>query len=196
MVTSWKTAGLVASDASTGFTPWVSDDVSSALVGTECQADDNVYAGVILGTSGVSQWLRATNFGFSSSDIPNGSTINGFEVEYIRYRIGSITVSNSPVSLYKSGTYGTNIGEASDWALSEETITRGGASTLGGLTWTQSDVVASGFGVGIWIINGSTRASTTNRSRFIDQIRVRVYYTDGSSPVIPQDPMACGVWFC
>lgn len=181
-VTAWKATGTVVNDNSVGTINWDSDDFFAPLVGTECLNDDNIYAGTQLAGSGVSVWLKATNFGFTSTDIPAGSTIDGFEVEVRQFKSGTIVVSNTAVRLVKANAVvGTSFGNTTDWATTETVVNYGGTTQLGGTSWVQSDVVASNFGVAISITNASSALPISARNRLIDQIRVRVNYTLAST---------------
>ena len=180
--TSWKSTGTVANDLGVGSITWDTNDFFDPLVGTECSTDDNVYAGVQLGTSSTSVWLKATNFGFTSTDIPVGSTIDGFEVEVRQFKTGTIVVASTVVKLVKAGTVsGNDFGNTTDWATSETAVVYGSSSQLGGLSWTQSDVTSSNFGVALSITNVSGFGLLSGRNRLVDQIRMRVNYTVGGA---------------
>jgi hypothetical protein len=179
-VTAWKSTGTVANDLGVGSITWDTNDFFDPVVGTECSTDDNVYAGVQLGTSTTSVWLKATNFSFTSTDIPVGSTIDGFEVEIRQFKTGTIVVSNTVVKLVKAGTVsGNDFGNTTDWATSETAVTYGSSTQLGGLSWTQSDVTSSNFGVALSITNAGGLGLLSARNRLVDQIRIRVNYTEG-----------------
>lgn len=181
-VTAWKAAGTAANDTSTGSVTWDSDDLFTPISGTEVTSDDNVYAGPQLAGAGTTNWLKATNFGFTSTDIPVGSSIDGFEIEVRQFKSGSIVVSSTTINLVKAGTVsGSNFGTAGDWATTETVVNYGSATQLGGLSWTQSDVVSSNFGVALSVINASSILPVGARNRFVDQIRMRVNYTVGGA---------------
>lgn len=181
-VTAWKVAGTAANDTSTGSVTWDSDDLFTPLSGTEVTNDDNIYAGPQLAGSGTSNWLKATNFGFTSTDIPVGSSIDGFEIEVRQFKSGTIVVSSTTIKLVKAGTVsGNDFGTAGDWATTETVVNYGSATQLGGLSWTQSDVVSTNFGIALSIVNAFSTSPVGARNRFVDQIRMRVNYTVGGA---------------
>lgn len=191
-VTSWKTCGTCANNTGVGSAPWEADDEGGTLVGTEASSDNNVYAGVKAQGSTVSHYLKCTNFGFSSGDVPSGATIDGIEVEIIRYRTSDFVVASTAVLFCKGGTIsGNNIGSAADWPTSEGTATYGSSSQLGGLSWTQSDIVASTFGCGISFTNATSRSPDGfSRTQLIEQVRMRVHYTESAGA--PKGPQFMG----
>jgi hypothetical protein len=186
-VTAWKAAGTAANDTSAGAVAWDSDDLFTPIAGTEITNDDNIYAGPQLAGSGASVWLKATNFGFTSTDIPTGSSIDGFEIEVRQFKSGTIVVASTVVQLVKAGTVsGSNFGNTTDWATTETAVTYGSATQLGGLSWTQSDVTSTNFGMALRITNASSMSPVGGRNRFVDQIRLRVNYTVGGASFDPK----------
>lgn len=143
-------------------------------------------------SSDVGAYIKATNFGITSSDIPLLSTIQGVEIEY-RRREGSTTdnITTDHCRIILAGTISTNnvsTMNTSEWvqAASEagsENIVEGGASNLWGeLALTQLQVTNSGFGVAIACDMGGTTPDA-----FIDYIKLRVYYTAPVGGIVP-DP--------
>lgn len=179
-VTSYKSAAVVINETGVGSTTWDSDDFGTPLVGTEVQTDDNVYAGTSSGGSTTSNWLKCTSFGFTSSDVPSGATIDGIEIEVIQHRTDSITVASTELKYVKGGTIsGTDVGASGDWATSEATVTYGSSTSLGGLSFTDTDVTASNFGVALNVTTASSRSPFFGRNKVIDRVRVRIHYTTG-----------------
>jgi len=163
-VTDYKFPGTAASVDRDAKIEWGTPD--------NAKADDTNYA-----TSGGSKntytdWLRLTNFGFSSSDIPDGSTINGIEFEINRYGSAADSVNDSALYLYANGQVGNNLASATKWPTSVEAATYGGATDMCGTTLSQADIVANTFGVQL-----STRNSATSVTAYVDYIKIRVYYT-------------------
>lgn len=80
-VTDWKFPGTAANVNNGGYYPWSNvdnikaDDSNTAICCTNGTADKNP-----------TDYLTATNFGFTSSDIPTGATING--IEFVINRAG------------------------------------------------------------------------------------------------------------
>lgn len=184
-VTAWKNCGTVANfDA--GGTTWDNDDGTS-ISATRVESNDNLFAAQldssIMGM-GQSQWLHCTNFGFSSADIPNGALVDGFEVEVSQYRtVSAEPIANTLIQFIKANVLvGVDVGSTLDWGTSESAVVYGGANQLGGDTWTQSDVTSSSFGVGVKIVGQNTLLLVSDiYSFFIDQVRVRAYYSFGQS---------------
>ena len=133
-VTSYNNTGTVADDSGVGTLTWYADDSSTALSGSEVTSDDGTYAGVFSTNLSVTHYLKCTNFGFTSGDIPSGSTINGFEIEVRQYRTSTPTVTSTLVKFVQGGTVsGNDIGTAADWATSETAVVYGSSTELGGL---------------------------------------------------------------
>lgn len=177
-VTSWFSAGTVANDTSTGSLSWDSDTGGTALVGNEVASDNDVYAYGRAASLTATNYLKCTNFGITSTDVPVGATINGVEVEVRQFR-GNTTpvVTSTSVNLVKAGSVvGSNFGVTADWAITETVVTYGSSAQLGGVSWTQSDVTSSGFGTALSVLWASTRISTSPNA-YVDQVRLRVNYT-------------------
>jgi len=178
-VTSWKAGQICSSDSSIGTLDWVSTEFFDPLDADEVQASDAKYAGTPAGF-GVSNsyYLKCEDFGFTSSDIPSGSTIDGIEVEVVRYRKPTIATVTNLIKLVKGGTIsGSDFGNSTDWSTSTETVNFGSSSELGGLSFSQSDVTASNFGVAIAFQSASYMGPTAGRQWYIDRVRIRVNYT-------------------
>jgi len=117
--------------------------------------------------------MAATGFGFN---IPTGATILGIVVEVEGYGSGSQAarrgLSASPT---KDGTTKAgNTGSQTDMTTTTPESgykTWGTSSDLWGTTWTVTQINASTFGVLL------QPAGTTGYSRFVDHVRVTVYYT-------------------
>jgi hypothetical protein len=117
--------------------------------------------------------MAATGFGFS---IDNQATILGILIEVEGYGSGSQAarrgLSASPT---KDGTTKAgNTGSQTDMTTTTPESgykTWGTSSDLWGTTWTVTQINASTFGVLL------QPAGTTGYSRFVDHVRVTVYYT-------------------
>jgi hypothetical protein len=132
-----------------------------------------------LTTSAVSNYLTATGFGFS---IPAGSTINGIQVSIERSDGGvssSSYIRDNSIKIVKAGAItGTEHADTTaNWPTSDASASYGSTTDLWGTTWTAADINASNFGVAI-SARGSSSSSETAR---IDNIRITVSYTSGSS---------------
>jgi hypothetical protein len=180
-VTEYKYPGTAANVANGGYYAWSNvdsikaDDSESALVVTNGNPDKNP-----------TDYVTATNFGFTSTDIPSGATING--IEFVINRSGSEADSQYDYQLYmlKAGTqHGDNLASATYWPTSLTDATYGGASSLLGGTWAQTDIVGvTTFGFQLAIKNHI--ASDAGEWTYVEHVKLRVYYTEsGSGPVIP-----------
>jgi hypothetical protein len=167
-VTGWKDPGTAASVDRDSKASWANPDY--AKVSDSSRAQCTIASGPDYG-----DWLRLTNFGFSSADIPSGATIDGIEIQI--QQKGSFTnyVKDSSIYLRKtSGQVGSNGASASYWSTSEGYVTRGGASSLWGTTWADTDITSSNFGIDISI----QTVGGTNQYGLINDVQIRVYYTD------------------
>jgi hypothetical protein len=177
-VTEYKYPGTAANVENAGYYAWSNvdnikaDDSESALILTNGTADKNP-----------SEYLTATNFGFTSTDIPTGATING--IEFVINRAGSEADSQYDYQLYmlKAGTqHGDNIASATKWPTSLTDATYGGASSLLGGTWAQTDIVGvTTFGFQLAIKN--LIASDAGEFTYVEHVKLRVYYTEGAGGV-------------
>lgn len=157
--------GTLANEASFGTPTW-SDPANAA-------AEDGSSATVIVGAGVSSQYLMATNFGFT---IPAGATIDGITVE-IKKAEGDTgdDLTDSRVRIVKGGAIGTeDKSDVTEWPTTLAYTTYGGAADLWGETWTYSDINDSGFGVVI------SAVSTPAADGSIDHIRITVTYTAGA----------------
>jgi hypothetical protein len=178
-VTVWKPAGTCATDSTMGTKSWLTTS-SGTLVGTEVSSNDDVFAATTASQTEVSHLLRCTNFGFTSSDVPTDATIDGIEIRFRRYRTAGTTevVVDTNYRVVKGGTMqSTNTTKSGDWPTSEGEDTLGGSSYLGGTTFTQSDILSSGFGVAVGVTTATGRIGVPGQSHFIDIVESRVYYT-------------------
>lgn len=173
-VTDYKFPGTAANVANGGYEQWSdvnnikADDSYSAIINTKGSADKNP-----------TDYLTATNFGFTSTDIPSGATING--IEFVINRQGSEANSQYDYQLYmlKAGTqHGDNLASATYWPTSLTDATYGGATSLLGGTWAQTDIVGvSTFGFQLAIKNHIK--SDPGEYTYVEHVKLRVYYTAG-----------------
>jgi hypothetical protein len=181
-VTEYKYPGTAANVANGGYYAWSNvdnikvDDSANANVTTNGNANKNP-----------SDYLTATNFGFTSTDIPAGATING--IEFVINRAGSEADSQYDYQLYmlKAGTqHGDNLASATKWPTSLTDATYGGATSLLGGTWAQTDIVGvTTFGFQLAIKNHIP--SGAGEFTYVEHVKLRVYYTEsgGGGIVVP-----------
>ena len=130
-----------------------------------------------------SDWLLLTNFGFTSSDIPSGSTIDGIEFAINRRCDTPNIIKDSGLYLYDAVAVGNNLASATKWPTDAGGIeaTYGGSTNMCGTSLTQADIVASTFGVMLSVACGASEVA----SGYVDYIKIRVYYTEGGASVKP-----------
>lgn len=180
-VTSWKTPGTVSNVPNSSSTAdWAStgnvaaSDNSYATVGPLGTAQANVF----------SNFLRCRNFGFTTSDIPSGATINGIEIEVERKSSSPSrgTDRNAFLSVHSAGTAADQVGsdqETTDALIgsSDATRTYGGASSLWGTSVADSTARSSTFGFDYAVENNANGTPTMS----VDLVRMRVYYTPANT---------------
>jgi hypothetical protein len=150
---------------------------------TNVFSSDNSRAtstGLVSLFNGETDYLQATNFGFS---IPSAAIICGIVVEAEKSATGIGTVlgiglsyvSDYSVRLIRNGTVaGNNKASATHWTGTESYHTYGSNSDIWGLAWTPADINASNFGIA-FSANIAGLAMLIPNVR-IDHIRITVYY--------------------
>ncbi|MBM3473269.1 MAG: hypothetical protein FJX75_08390 [Armatimonadetes bacterium] len=174
-VTAYKTPGALAS-VSRGVaneTPW--SDPSNAA------ASDNAYATASTSDKDLyTHWLRCTSFGFTASDIPSGSTIDGIEVVIERKASHTTPKFARDDALYlrkTSGQVGDNKASVSSWPTSDAEATYGGASDTWSAGLGQTDIVSADFGVDLSAYLDWDMSTPDTLTASVDCVKVRVYYT-------------------
>lgn len=162
--------GTGANDASVGTVAWTNPG--------NILASDNSNATASANTGVTTNYLKATNFGFS---IPTGATIDGIVVEFERKSNNTGTGRDGEVKLVKGGTIGgDNKATATNWAFITDRYDSYGANNdLWGLTWTADDINSSGFGA-VLAASPLNGAQGLAASLTVDHIRITVYYTESS----------------
>jgi hypothetical protein len=126
-------------------------------------------------------YLKSTDYDFR---IPSWATINGIEMTVERSRnVGSGgTVTDNSVKLVKNNVVvGANKADTSTaWTSSDVVVTYGGPNDLWGEAWTPANINSSSFGS----VFSAKRTSGGDRTARVDQIRMKVYYSDATAPVI------------
>lgn len=127
------------------------------------------------GDANPTQYLKATNFGFS---IPTSAVIEGIKVEIERSsnQGGAPHWTDRAVKIVKGGTVcaGNFADTSTQWGSSDAYATYGGQSQKWGQDWTPADINNSGFGVVLSAITDGLGATAR-----VDHIRITVYYYDG-----------------
>lgn len=177
-VTDYKYPGTAANVDNGGYYAWADTDF--------IKADDTNYAiAVISSTKNPTDYLTGTNFGFTSSYVPSGATINGIELVICRGCNIADATYDYELYLLKDGTpHGSNLASATKWPKGAPAeATYGGSSNLCGGTWTQADVLDADFGFRLSC--KSAIAAKAGEYSSVDYIKIRVYYTAGGSSVKP-----------
>jgi hypothetical protein len=173
-VTDYKFPGTAANVANGGYAPWSSPDYA--------KTDDSNSASTSPSKKNDSDYLTLTNFGFTSSDIPDGATINGIEFVINRNHDEANNVYDVLLYLLKNGTqHGSNLASATYWPTSFTDATYGGSTNLCGGSWTQADILDADFGFQL-----SIKATADPGSGIVSRVdfgKIRVYYTEGAGGV-------------
>jgi len=168
-VTGWKAPGTAATVDRDGKPVWGSPD--------NAKTDDDVAAVSIPALKSYTDWLRLTNFGFTTGDIPDGSTIDGIEVQYRHAASLANKVWDDTLYLRKtSGQVGDDYAkEKTYWDTEKETFTYGGAADTWNAGLVDSDIAGNAdFGIDISVYNND---SSEQRTAFIFFCQIRIYYT-------------------
>lgn len=166
--TGFIIVGTGVNDASYGDEAWSSTD--------RIETDDNLLASTGFLSSGeTTQYLKGTNLGLTTTEVPAGSTIDGIEV-----RVQALFIFSAPdfdrVRLVdEDGTIGATDRSAGE-TLTDSLVDYdfGGAADLWGDSWSDTDVIDVDFGTVVSFV----RAGSSAVSR-VDFIAVKVYYTEG-----------------
>jgi hypothetical protein len=165
--TSATNAGTVANDTNIGSVAWVNPTNAQGA----CDAT-NATVNLNAGDATISNYLKATNFGFA---LPSGSTIDGIETVI---RIQASANNQFPTlntRIVTSGTVQTTstVGGVSQVSSSLADYTFGGPTELYGQSLTESIVENSGFGIAIYITGDAD-------DYYVDCFAMTVYYTPAS----------------
>jgi hypothetical protein len=168
--------GTVANDATVSGVAWVNPGNAATR--------DDVYATHTASASvSTSEYLKATNFGFS---IPSGATIDGILVEIERKAATNsafIFIRDRYVHIVKAdGTFGaTNRGDTvTKWSITEAYFSYGSSSDVWGETWDAGKINDVDFGVALAIQGVAGTANVAS----VDHIRITVYYTAAAGPAL------------
>lgn len=147
---------------------------------------DAAYAEAIDVTSSVvSNYLTATGFGFS---IPSGATIDGITVDILKMRVagGIGNARDNSIKIIQGGVIsGVSRANAINWPTTFTYVTYGSSSDLWGVSWTDTDINASNFGIAI--SGRGTGAKPAQRKRLrVDFVRITIDYTGGGAPFVAQ----------
>lgn len=167
MTTDYKFAGTAANVDRDSKVAWSNPD--------SAKADDSSNAVCDVAKNTYGDWLRLTNYGFTTGDIPSGSIINGIEVAIGHYGENSTNLRDSAIYLRKtSGQVGSNYASGTNWNASPiQEITYGDSTNKWGTTWSVDDILNSDFGIDFSAANNN---GTAARNAYVDYIKIRIYY--------------------
>lgn len=170
-----RNPGTLASDATLAGTAWTAP--------ANAGASDNAYATAVLAAKTSSQYLKASNLGFT---LPVDATVTGIKLEVERKATTS-KLRDLQVRAVKDGDIGTaeRADTANDWPTADTYKSYGGDGDLWGFTWTPADINATAFGFVLAAVN---QHPTAARTASVDHVRVTVYYT----VPIPQTVVGAG----
>ena len=139
-VTSYKFPGM-AVNSDLGKNDWSNPDY--------VKADDDNWATCQPAKNDYGDNLICTNFGFTTDDIPDGSSIDGIEIEIMRKASIADRIKDDFLRLiYNSVEQGGNKASATFWPTSEGTATYGGAAdNWGASALTDANIRNSSFGM-------------------------------------------------
>jgi len=166
--TDWKSPGTVVNIDRSGGPAWSNPD--------NAKISDNNDTIVSIDGVNNSDWLRCTNFGFISSDIPSGKVIIGIEMK-IEHRASNPgdTWDNALYLRKTSGQIGDNKADVTVWSTTEEIFTYGGSSDSWNSGLIDTDIVDnSDFGLDFSAHNDWSAPEDAE----IDHIQIRIHYCD------------------
>ncbi len=171
--------GTAVNDSGTGSIAWGTP--TGARLGS-----DTSSATATLGSGQTSNYLKVTNFGFTSAMIPDDATIVGIKVEIQRKGSSNTnTVRDNIVKIVRAdGTLGgTNQAHATSWPTSDAYDTYGSASDLWNETaWSPAAIRDTDFGV---VISATANGGSSTRVASVNHVRVTVTYTRQLYSLIP-----------
>jgi len=138
-------------------------------------ADDGASSTVTVFTSTPSQYLTATNFGFS---IPSNATIEGITFSIKESSSNGIATDNAARSIKGGTVQSTDRSNNANLPLSATYTSYGGTSDTWGGVWTPGDVNSSNFGFAI------SMRSTSTDSVSVDAVKATVYYSSPGTGAI------------
>lgn len=139
-------------------------------------SSDNSYATAVLLLNEVSNYLKATNFGFT---VPIHSAIDGITVEIERNStvLNSVTDSSIRLVLPSGSISSTNKSAGATWPNADAYATFGSSTDTWSETLRPIDVNDKNFGV---VISGT--ATLLGGTAQIDHVRITINYTQLAMP--------------
>lgn len=164
--TAWKSPGTCENVDRDGKVNWVNPNNAKVSDDSDAVTQPN--------KTDYSDWLRCTNFGFTTSDIPSGSTIVGIELDIEKCQTAEYIICDSSVRLRKStGQVGDDKASATEWPTTDTYVTHGGSSDDWNAGLSDSDIRSTGFGMDLSVLNTAITVSMAE----VDHVRIKVHYT-------------------
>lgn len=134
--------------------------------------DGNYTTSLFTITTFNSQYLKASNFGFS---IPKNSIITGIKIDIEKSVISvGADVQDKTLQLLKADTIsGNNKASANAWSTSDSVVSYGSDGDLWGLTLNPSDINDNTFGL---VFSVQSILGLTINTCNIDYILITIYY--------------------
>lgn len=163
--TGWIIAGAGVSDDTVGAAPWVN---ANKII-----ADDATDTSVSLPNGAISEYLKATNFDFTGTNLANADTIEGIEVRIERGQSSTGIVDTTIKMVNTAGSIvGENKSATAAWGTYPDVVSWGGTSDTWGNSFTGEDALNSNFGV---VFNATSTAVTSVAS--VDYIAIKLHYS-------------------
>jgi hypothetical protein len=185
VLSGWPTVNLgggvsISAPAFTGWKTASTEDDSGACYSNDTEhvsSNDTRVEGSCTSS------FRLSNFGFTSGDIPSGSTINGIELHYeahggsasqaARRRLDIWIVDETGTDCETAAAPGRDNHDLPQNAEDDSTWTANDAAdALWGCTWNQADILHTNFGTR-WIHTSDVGGNVVG----IDFVEIRVNYT-------------------
>ena len=167
--TEWKEPSTV--ETNTGIcTAW--SDPENA------QTDNATYATSAVLKNDISCYLNCYDYGFTTSDIPEGSIIQGVLVEVQRKSSAQYSLYDNNIRLLIAGSPdGTNKASGIFWPVAEDSREYGGEASLWELSLDEYDIRDADFGARVQAYN----YDNSTRTASVDVVRVKVFFTPSYS---------------
>ncbi len=143
-------------------------------------ASDNTRATASIGFGAVTNYIKATGFGFS---IATGSTIDGILVEWEVSVAANNFIKDSAARIVQGGTIGsTDKSSGTLWTTTDTFLSHGSSSDLWGLSWAAADINATTFGAALAATMEVMVAPQTGQ---VDSVRITVTFTAAATATTP-----------
>ena len=164
-------ASTAVNDAGTGTLAWTTPGNATAT-------DDSKASVALTKNTGISNYIKATGFGFS---VPSNARIDGITVEWEKSDNldgGTGETQDNAVRIVKTDAIGaTDLSNISNWTTTDTFVSYGGAANLWGDTWTAADINGSTFGAAISAKNVKVSGGGAATTAYVDSVRITITYT-------------------